>query len=325
MEGSSGCTGSLRFVDMSHLGTTHPVKLAYGRAPVAGPRLICARPHGPGCAPIRSGALRRRARCAERAGHDGLLLEPVAGIDVWRSARTVLDATDRLTPVVSLTAPELSPVPELAGRLIELAARYGRSPHVLLVGDGAPGLVRSDYAEALLSHLPAGGGWRCFLAPASGAAHGDPGRGVESIAPVAPNPPQGGSALRVGIVTRSRAEDAERIAAERFPEARALRVEHRIGLLANGFDWVRPLDRLTDGPAEAASPWRLEPLEHGYTSAPYLVGDHRTVARALLPALSSGCRWLLVETAGGAEDLAQAAEVVHRAVKRAATRLAVAG
>lgn len=284
--------------------------------------------------------------------------------DPWALAQIVLAEVDRLRPVVTVqptaqhpyeTAKKLATLAQLFGRaphvvlaaggfkedLLALGDRtahderyrrlveYGRVVQ-LLIGSSA----RVDFdGEYYRLHKPVaptaiepGAAPEWFVAGSSAAGR-DAARALGAIAvsPFDPSPADGPlEAIRVGLLARATGDEAREAASARFPESRARRLEHRIGMMWSDSSWQQQLQRAAAEGARTEA-WTLAPYEHGYAQVPYLVGEYRAVARELLPALQRGARWLFLDAPADAADLAHGSEVLTRAWRRLQTPLALTG
>ncbi|MGH8908577.1 MAG: LLM class flavin-dependent oxidoreductase [Egibacteraceae bacterium] len=96
--------------------------------------------------------------------------------------------------------------------------------------------------------------------------------------------------VRVGIVARERADEAWRVALERFPEDRKGQITHKLAMSVSDSHWHRQLSRRGHArPGEAESeaepgepnPYWLGPFQNYKTFCPYLVGSYERVAAEL--------------------------------------------
>ena len=305
--------------------------------------------------------VRRTARWCEEAGHEGLLVYADHRLlDPWVLAQAVLESTARLRPMITLQPVYLHPY-VAAGKISSLALLYGRAPDVVLAAGGnradllalevpashddryrrlveygrlvgrlltstEPIAHEGDFygihQPAALPPVPAALLPRWFLAATSEAGR-SAARALATftVAPLLPDGAQGPvDALRVGLVARETAASALAVAAERFPASAARRLEQRLAMHWSDSRWQQDLEALGQAPR---GPYDLTAFRHGHAQVPCLVGDYRTVARALVPSLQQGCRWLLLDVPAGPEDLVHVSEVVRRACSRAASPLAL--
>jgi alkanesulfonate monooxygenase len=119
--------------------------------------------------------------------------------------------------------------------------------------------------------------------------------------------------MRIGIITRPDAEQAWRVANDRFPEDRAGQIAHALAMQVSDSEWHRQLSDLAREPASANHTYWLTPFTNYKTFCPYLVGDHKTVAAELRRYIELGFRTFVVDIAPSEEDLRQTAEVFRLA------------
>lgn len=301
------------------------------------------------------------ARRSEAAGHHGLLIHSDHRLlDSWVVAQAVLAATRRLRPVITLRPLDLHPY-TAARKVCSLATLFGRGPDLVLAAGGfrtdllalddhdshdqryrrlveyGSILTRLLSSEEPLAHE--GQAYRLYKPRALPipapehrpeifvAASSEAGRaaaaelGAHGVVPLLPDASlEAGAGIRVGIVARPDAEVATHLARARFPERPGQNLEHRLEMKWADSKWQHVLD---GSAGSVVSPYWLEPFAHRHAQAPYLVGDYRSVARALLPAFEAGCQWLFLDSPRDDEDLEHAHEAIRRAWKRAASPLAV--
>jgi alkanesulfonate monooxygenase len=93
-------------------------------------------------------------------------------------------------------------------------------------------------------------------------------------------PPDGEEfGVRVGIVARDDADEAWRVALERFPEDRTGQITHKVAMKVSDSHWHGQLSQRVEGEVDGErNPYWLGPFHNYKTFCPYLVGDHATVA-----------------------------------------------
>jgi alkanesulfonate monooxygenase len=124
--------------------------------------------------------------------------------------------------------------------------------------------------------------------------------------PAAAEEPQLGepaAGMRIGIITREDAEEAWRVAYERFPEDRAGQITHGLAMQVSDSHWHQQLNELASEAAAAGDPYWLTPFKNYKTFCPYLVGDHRRVAEELGRYLGLGFRTFILDIPASAEEL----------------------
>lgn len=128
-------------------------------------------------------------------------------------------------------------------------------------------------------------------------------------------PPQaiGERGIRVGIVARDDAEEAWRVAWERFPDNRRGRLAHAMAMKTSDSSWHRTLSDLARIRPADGSPYWLWPFEQHRTFCPYLVGDYGTVAQEIARYLRLGYRSFILDIPTEAADLETAGTVFRLA------------
>ena len=145
-----------------------------------------------------------------------------------------------------------------------------------------------------------------------------------------PKPPEEQEAMaeahgiRVGIVARADANEAWRVALERFPEDRRGQVTHKLATKASDSHWHHQLSG-RDGGAELddsgePNPYWLGPFQNYKTFCPYLVGSHERVAEEVAEYMRLGSTHFILDIPASEEELAHIGTVFERAESLAATR-----
>lgn len=130
--------------------------------------------------------------------------------------------------------------------------------------------------------------------------------------------PAGGVGVRVGVIARDSAEDAWRIARERFPEDRKGELKHQLAMKVSDSHWHRDLSEREHGGEEQQSPYWLGPFNQGQTFCPYLVGTHERVGAELARYIGAGFATFILDIPPDREEL----EHTGAAFKQARTRVA---
>ena len=120
-----------------------------------------------------------------------------------------------------------------------------------------------------------------------------------------PHPPARG--IRIGIIARDNADEAWRIAYERFPDDRRGRIAHALAMKTSDSAWHHTLSTLARERPADGSPYWLWPFEHHQTFCPYLVGDYPTVATELRRYIDLGFTSFILDIPTEATDLETAA------------------
>lgn len=134
--------------------------------------------------------------------------------------------------------------------------------------------------------------------------------------------PSGGG-VRMGIIARDDADEAWRVAHERFPADRSGQVAHAMAMRVSDSHWHHQLARRTPSisgaptpPAELDAepePYWLGPFENYQSFCPYLVGSHDRVAAEVARYLERGVEVFVLDIPPDAEELGHAGEVFARA------------
>ena len=147
-------------------------------------------------------------------------------------------------------------------------------------------------------------------------------RAIGAIAVKYPRPPEdeqetadilGESGVRVGIIARPSAEEAWRVAYERFPEDRRGQITHQLAMKVSDSRWHHQLS--TSRPEEGGDddPYWLRPFQNYRTFCPYLVGSYDRVAAEVAGYLRAGFTTFILDIPASREELDHANEVFARA------------
>lgn len=134
--------------------------------------------------------------------------------------------------------------------------------------------------------------------------------------------PAGSFGVRVGIIARDSADEAWRIADERFPEDRQGKITHRLAMQVSDSHWHRQLsERREDGAAVAApggepDPYWLGPFQNYKTFCPYLVGSYERVGQMLAHYIAVGSRTFILDIPASEEELGHIGIVFDRAQRK---------
>jgi alkanesulfonate monooxygenase len=133
-----------------------------------------------------------------------------------------------------------------------------------------------------------------------------------------PDAPTGGG-VRMGIIARDDADEAWRVAHERFPADRAGQVAHAMAMRVSDSHWHHQLAARKAAPTPPAElgaepdPYWLGPFENYQSFCPYLVGSHDRVAAEVARYVERGTDVFVLDIPPAAEDLGHAGEVFARA------------
>ncbi|MEM9652361.1 MAG: LLM class flavin-dependent oxidoreductase [Actinomycetota bacterium] len=117
--------------------------------------------------------------------------------------------------------------------------------------------------------------------------------------------------IRLGVIARDTADEAWRLAHERFPPDRAGEMKHSVAVKVSDSHWHRD----QAGIAEGGTFW-LHPVNTYKSFCPYLVGSHEDVAKTIGDYLVDGVRTLILDIPTCPEDVANAMVAVERASTR---------
>jgi len=126
-------------------------------------------------------------------------------------------------------------------------------------------------------------------------------------------PPEGiPHGVRVGIIARDDAEEAWRVAYERFPEDRKGRLTHELSMRVSDSAWHKSLSSLGRSEPQQASPYWLVPFETAKTNCPYLVGSYQEVASELRRYRATGYNTFILDIPPSREELEHIGRVIDR-------------
>lgn len=119
--------------------------------------------------------------------------------------------------------------------------------------------------------------------------------------------------IRVGVIARESADEAWRVALERFPEDRKGQITHKLAMRVSDSHWHRQLSEMgTAGGDERPTYW-LGPFQNYKTFCPYLVGSYEQVTRELSRYLDLGFRTFILDIPPSREELKHIGVVFHAA------------
>lgn len=135
----------------------------------------------------------------------------------------------------------------------------------------------------------------------------------------APDDTVTGGGVRMGIIARDDADEAWRVAHERFPADRKGQVAHAMAMRVSDSHWHHQLTAAataspTPGDLDAEpDPYWLGPFENYQSFCPYLVGSHDRVAAEVARYVERGTTVFVLDIPPAPEDLGHAGEVFARA------------
>jgi alkanesulfonate monooxygenase len=121
------------------------------------------------------------------------------------------------------------------------------------------------------------------------------------------------SGVRVGIVARPSAEDAWRVAHERFPEDRKGQIAHKLAMKVSDSHWHQQLSEMGAAESDEQDPYWLWPFENYATFCPYLVGSYERVLAELTRYIQLGFRSFILDIPASEEELHHIGVVFDRA------------
>jgi alkanesulfonate monooxygenase len=138
---------------------------------------------------------------------------------------------------------------------------------------------------------------------------------------------------RVGVIAREDADEAWRVAHDRFPTDRRGQLTHQLAMKVSDSVWHKQLSKIgakigaetaaelgaeSDGQAAGdRNPYWLGPFENYKTNCPYLVGSYDRVAQELASYIAVGYRTLILDIPPDQEELAHINLVLTRARREA--------
>jgi len=128
------------------------------------------------------------------------------------------------------------------------------------------------------------------------------------------------SGVRVGIITRRSADEAWRIAHERFPTDKKGQLTHKLAMKVSDSSWHKQLSEVAADANIDEAPYWLVPFENYKTFCPYLVGDYATVSNELALYVAAGYETFILDIPPNHEELSHTSEVFKQATKKASIR-----
>jgi len=131
----------------------------------------------------------------------------------------------------------------------------------------------------------------------------------------------GSFGVRLGIIARQDADDAWRVAHDRFPEDRHGKITHRVAMQVSDSHWYKQLSQRREGGAAGATddepdPYWLGPFQNYKTFCPYLVGSYERVGQLLAHYIAVGSRTFILDIPASEEELGHIGVVFDRAQQR---------
>ena len=119
--------------------------------------------------------------------------------------------------------------------------------------------------------------------------------------------------VRVGIIARSRADQAWSVARERFPEDRKGRITHELAVKVSDSSWHHQLSVRRPEEGGDGDPYWLGPFQNYKTFCPYLVGSYDRVAIDVAGYLRAGFTTFILDIPPSREELEHTNVVFSRA------------
>lgn len=129
-----------------------------------------------------------------------------------------------------------------------------------------------------------------------------------------------GSGVRVGIISRASADEAWRIAHERFPTDKKGQLTHKLAMKVSDSSWHKQLSEVAAESHIDPTPYWLVPFENYKTFCPYLVGDYEIVSNELARYVVAGYETFILDIPASKEELFHTSEVFKLAATKVLTR-----
>ena len=110
----------------------------------------------------------------------------------------------------------------------------------------------------------------------------------QSAYPPIDGEPSGKMGIRIGVIARDDADEAWRVAEERFPPDRRGEIAHQMAMKTSDSSWHRSLSEWPELEADADTPYWLRPFQSYKTFCPYLVGSYERVAAEIAAYMRAG-------------------------------------
>jgi alkanesulfonate monooxygenase len=126
----------------------------------------------------------------------------------------------------------------------------------------------------------------------------------------------GGSGIRVGIISREREDEAWDVAYQRFPQDRKGQLTHDLAMKVSDSVWHRTLSDLGETLKGKRSPYWLWPFQNYKGFCPYLVGSYGQVADEVSRYVSAGNRTFILDVPASREELTHIGMVFEQVQQR---------
>ncbi|MGI9451268.1 MAG: LLM class flavin-dependent oxidoreductase [Geminicoccaceae bacterium] len=115
--------------------------------------------------------------------------------------------------------------------------------------------------------------------------------------------PSGKMGIRIGVIARDDAEEAWRVAEERFPPDRRGEIAHQMAMKTSDSAWHKSLSEWPEAEADAGTPYWLRPFQSYKTFCPYLVGSYERVAAEITDYIRAGFTTYILDIPPSEEEL----------------------
>jgi alkanesulfonate monooxygenase len=109
--------------------------------------------------------------------------------------------------------------------------------------------------------------------------------------------------VRTGIIARQTADEAWRVAYERFPEDRKGQIAHQLAMKTSDSVWHKQLSDIAHSESGVRSTYWLGPFQNYKTFCPYLVGSYEDVADEIARYLALGYETFILDIPPNEEEL----------------------
>lgn len=125
----------------------------------------------------------------------------------------------------------------------------------------------------------------------------------QSAYPPTEGEPSGKMGIRIGVIARDDAEEAWRVAEERFPVDRRGEIAHQMAMKTSDSSWHRSLSEWPELEADADTPYWLRPFQSYKTFCPYLVGSYDRVAAEIAAYIRAGFTTYILDIPPSEDEL----------------------
>ena len=126
------------------------------------------------------------------------------------------------------------------------------------------------------------------------------------------------SGVRVGVIARDTADEAWRVALERFPEDRKGQIAHGLAMKTTDSQWHKQLSELGEKPVSEENPYWLGPFQNYKTFCPYLVGTYERVGEEIASYIGFGYKTFILDIPPSHDELQHTATAFQAAQELAA-------